>query len=230
MIGNKKVLAIIPARGGSKRVVNKNIREVAGIPLIGWTIKDLEKSKYIDHSYVSTDSRDIQKTAHAFNIDADPLRPEELATDHSSTVDVILDIVKHKKTGFDIILLLQPTSPLRSIEDIDNALEYFMEKGADSVISVCEADVHPSWCSPLPEDKNLEHLIKNVKAKRSQDLEKNYRLNGAIYIVSRERLLEELTFFTKTKSYGFIMSKLNSVDIDTEEDLMFAESLLLRKR
>src|SRR5690606_26687216 len=122
MINGKKVLAIIPARAGSKRIPNKNLRELCGTPLIGWTLKDLHKSKYIDHSYVSTDSLEIQKVASRYGIDADPLRSEDLASDTSSSIDVVLDIINERKKGYDIVVLLQPTSPLRRIEDIDAAL------------------------------------------------------------------------------------------------------------
>src|SRR5690554_143046 len=122
MIDGKKVIAIIPARAGSKQVINKNIRVISGIPLIGWTLKDLDKSKYIDLSFVSTDSSEIQTIAKGFGVDAEPLRPKGLASDLSKSIDVVLDVINVQKKGFDIVVLLQPTSPLRTIEDIDKAL------------------------------------------------------------------------------------------------------------
>lgn len=226
MLKGKKVLAIIPARAGSKRVVNKNIRDLGGIPLIGWTLKDLYKSKYIDHAYVSTDSPLIQEVARNYNVDCDPLRPDEFATDNASSADVVLDIINNVKTDFDIILLLQPTSPFRTIEDIDKALEYFIEKSANSVTSVCETECHPSWTSSLPDDHSMEMLIKNIQRKRSQDLNVSYRLNGAIYIISVKAFREAKAFFADSLAFAYIMSRKDSIDIDTEEDLLFAKCLL----
>lgn len=226
MINGKKILAIIPARAGSKRVVNKNVRELGGIPLIGWTLKDLKRSKYIDQSYVSTDSPLIQEVARKYSIDCDPLRPAELATDTASSADVVLDIIDNVKTDFDIILLLQPTSPFRSIEDIDRALEFFIEKSANSVTSVCETECHPSWTISLPDDHSMEDLIKNIQTKRSQDLDVYYRLNGAIYIISVKAFRAAKAFFADSMAFAYIMSRKDSIDIDTEEDLLFAKCLL----
>lgn len=226
MIDGKKILAIVPARSGSKRVKNKNIRDVEGLPLIGWTLKDLKKSKYIDHSYVSTDSVDIQNVAQAFGIDSEPLRTDEFSTDTASSIDVVLDIILNLKKDYDIVILLQPTSPLRKIQSIDEAIEFYLEKKARSVISVCETECHPSWTTALDGDKNLNDLIRNIQTKRSQDLETHYRLNGAIYISSVENLKVSKSFFSPDKSYAYIMSKMDSVDIDTEDDLMLAKMLI----
>ena len=227
MINGKKVLAIIPARAGSKRVINKNIRDVGGIPLIGWTLKDLHHSKYIDHSYVTTDSTKVQEIAKKFNIDCEPLRPSDLASDHASSVDVVMDVINDKKIGFDIIVLLQPTSPLRKVVDIDLALEFFIEKDAYSVTSVCEVESHPSWSSKLPTDNSMNEMIKNIQSKRSQDLETYHRLNGAIYITSVECFKKEKSFFAPKKAFAYIMNRKDSIDIDTEEDLIFANCLVM---
>jgi CMP-N,N'-diacetyllegionaminic acid synthase len=226
MINGKKILAIIPARAGSKRVLNKNTRELCGHPLIGWTLKDLKSSKYIDHCYVSTDSLDIQKIAKAYSVDCDPLRSSELSQDDTTTFDVVQDIIETKKKDFDILVLLQPTSPLRSLEDIDKSLEFFCEKNANSVTSVCEAESHPSWSSPLPEDKAMDELIKKLLLKRSQDLETYYKLNGAIYIISIDKFREAKAFFAKERAFAYLMKRTHSIDIDTEEDLLIAECLL----
>lgn len=226
MINGKKVLAIIPARAGSKRILNKNIRNLCEIPLIGWTLKDLHRSKYIDHSYVTTDSSVIQNIAIGFGVDAEPLRPVELASDTARTVDVVLDIINHRKKGYDIIILLQPTSPLRTIEDVDRALEFFVSRSALSLASVCEAESHPSWLSPLPEDLNMSKLIDGLQMKRSQDLTKHYRLNGAIYISTLDMIRQNESFFSPTNAYAFVMNRLASIDIDTEEDMLLAECLI----
>ncbi len=229
MINGKKILAIIPARAGSKRVVNKNIRDLAGTPLIGWTLKDLYKSKYIDHSFVTTDSSEVQKVANMYNIDCEPLRPTELASDTANSVDVVLDVINHRKKGFDIIVLLQPTSPLRQIDDIDKALELYMEKSANSVTSVCEVESHPSWSACLPDDRSMNEMIKKIKSKRSQDLETYHKLNGAIYIISVEDFKKEKSFFASSNAFAYVMSRKDSIDIDTEEDLSIANCILLDK-
>lgn len=221
MINDKKVLAIIPARAGSKRVKDKNIRELGGKPLITWTIEAAKASQYIDHTFVSTDSEIIQSIAKEYGVDAEPLRPAELATDTASSVDVVLDVL-NRKSDFDLIVLLQPTSPLRNHRHIDEAIELFVNKNANSVTSVCEAEVHPSWCAPVGEDLLIEQLVKNVQVKRSQDLETNYRLNGAIYIVDSETLSKDNSFFAKENAYAYKMARIDSVDIDTEEDFKLA--------
>lgn len=226
MINGLKILAIIPARAGSKRVINKNIRDLGGIPLIGWTLKDLNKSKYIDHSYVSTDSSEIQKVSESYKIDSHPLRPSEFASDTASSVDVVMDVIDHKKTGFDIIVLLQPTSPFRKIEDVDKAIEFFISKKAKSVTSVCETESHPSWSAKLPENHSMQEMIKNIQSKRSQDLEAFYRLNGAIYITTVNDFRQNKSFFAPEDAYAYVMKRIDSIDIDTEEDLLMAQGLV----
>ena len=225
MKNGKKILAIIPARGGSKRVLNKNSRKLGKYPLIGWTLRDLAKSKYIDHAYVSTDSKDLQKIAEEYKIDSHPLRPEHLATDTASSADVVLDIIHNQKPGYDLIILLQPTSPFRNIEDVDKAIDFFFEKSATSVTSVCETESHPSWSSALPENKSMDEMIKNIQGKRSQELQTFYRLNGAIYIVDVKTFSEQKRFFASSNAFAYIMSRIKSIDIDTEEDLEFAQCL-----
>lgn len=226
MLDGRKVLGIIPARAGSKRVLNKNVRDLNGKPLIVWTLQDLHKSKYIDHAYVSTDSSEIQKIAQDLGVDSDPLRPKDLATDSSSSFDVVLDVVTNKKPGYDIIILLQPTSPFRRIEDIDSSLEYYLQKNALSVTSVCSTETHSTWCSALPDDKSMNDMVKGIESKRSQDLEVEYKINGAIYIISIEAFKNSKSFFADTDAYAYVMSRKDSIDIDTEEDLLFAECLM----
>lgn len=229
MINGRKILAIIPARSGSKRVVNKNIRDLGGQPLITWTLKALSQSRYVDQFFVSTDSKDIQSIAREHGFDCEPLRPAELASDTANSVDVVLDIIKNVKPGFDIIVLLQPTSPFRTTMDLDSALEFFIEKSADSVTSVCESDIHPSWMSPLPADQSMTGMVKTIQKGRSQDLEKYYCLNGAIYIINSKAFISAGSFFAANHCYAYVMDRKNSVDIDTEEDLVLANCLLTKK-
>jgi len=227
MIDQKRILAIIPARAGSKRVKDKNLKDLAGKPLIAWTIEAAKASKYIDHIYVSTDSLEIQKISQDLDVDADPLRSDELATDISTSTDVILDVVTNLKTDFDIIVLLQPTSPLRVVGDIDQAIELYVAKQAKSVVSVCEAECHPSWVGAISDDLKMDELVSGLKAKRSQDLETFYRLNGAIYIMGAQDFKIDKTFYLKVGTYSYIMPRSHSIDIDTEQDFRLAQLMKL---
>ncbi len=226
MINNLRVLAIVPARAGSKRVKDKNIRELGGKPLIAWTLESLKKSKYLDDAFVSTDSIQIQGISEEYGIDCHPLRPAELATDTASINEVVLDVIKHKKFGFDIILLLQPTSPFRTAQDIDEALELLIRNNANSVISVCVTDVHPSWTLKLGDSLDMRELVENINSKRSQDLEKFYRLNGAIYAARLDEIRKAKSFYIKEKTLAHIMKRLDSIDIDSEEDFYLAKLLM----
>ena len=226
MYKDKSILAIIPARGGSKRLPNKNLLNLAGKPLIAWTIEAGKNSKYIDDVILSSDSDEILDTGKIYGITAIK-RPNFLATDTAKTEDVVLYHLKELDRKPDYFVLLQPTSPLRTSKHIDEAIDYMYNKNADAVISVCEVDHPVEWCNTLPEDKSLKNFIsKDVLGKRSQDLPKRYRVNGAIYIVNTDRFLEEKTFFIKDNIYAYVMDKFSSVDIDDEFDFKFAEFLI----
>jgi len=223
---NKSFLAIIPARGGSKRLPKKNILPLCGKPLISWTIDASVNSKYIDRTVVSTDCNkisNISKQSYAEVI----MRPDTLATDTASSFDAIMHVIDHINTKFDYIVLLQPTSPLRMSEHIDEAIETLIEKDADAVISVSPVEHSPLWSNTLPKDGNMQNFIRNeIKNKRSQDLPKYYRLNGAIYICDLKRLREEKSFFIEKKIYSYIMDSVSSVDIDNKIDFELAEILM----
>lgn len=226
MIDGKRVLAIVPARAGSKRVLNKNTKIICHKPLISWTFESIKEAKYIDSVFVSTDSQEVQKISEDYGFPKRSLRPNNLANDYATTVDVVIHTLGQVHEEYDILILLQPTSPLRTSADIERALELYVEKKSRSVVSVCELEGHPSWSSSLDKDMSLDKLRQNLSIKRSQDLEKYYRLNGAIYIVDVKSFLAEKTFFTNSDSYAYIMPKINSIDIDTEEDFFMADSLM----
>jgi len=221
----KKYLAIIPARGGSKRLPNKNILFLNGKPLIEWTIQAAKKSKYIDNIIVTSDSDKILEIAKHNDVLA-LKRPQELATDYATTVDVI----KHVLTEFneyEYIVLLQPTSPLRNEKHIDEAIEMLETKKADAVVSVCEMEHSPLWSNILHSDLSMKNFLREeIKNKRSQDLEKYYRLNGAIYICKKDKFLQENTLFLKDNIFAYIMDRKSSVDIDDEVDFKLAEVLI----
>ena len=225
MINNKRVLALVPARGGSKRIPNKNIIEFCGSPLINMTLKCSLNSEYIDEIVVSTDNKKISEVANKFDVEVIQ-RPNNISGDHSPTIDTILHVLEYKNNGFEIIVLLQPTSPLRTANDIDRALEYHQDKNSQSVISVCETEHNIQHINVLPESKNMKNFINENDVKtRTQDLTKHYRLNGALYIADIPSIKKNKTFFMGENTYAYIMDKINSIDIDDQYDLKVAEFL-----
>ena len=224
MFKNKSFLGIILARGGSKRLPRKNILELKGKPLIAWTIEAGLKSRYLDKVIVSSDDNEILSVAD--NYGADTLkRPEYLASDTATSFDAIKHVLECTD-DFDYVVLLQPTSPLRNNYHIDEAIELLGEKRADAIISVCEVDHSPLWSNKLPANGSLEGFLTKEANNRSQELDKYYRLNGAIYICEEERMLKENTLFIKDNIYAYIMDKKYSVDIDNEIDFRLVEILL----
>lgn len=225
MVHTKKFLAIIPARGGSKRLPRKNILDLAGKPLIAWTIEAALNSKYIDTVVVSSDDQEILAISAAYG--AKTLkRPKSLASDTATTFDTLYHAIDHYP-GYEYIILLQPTSPLRTVNHIDESIHLLFEKNADAIISVCKTDHNPLWSNTLPSDGNMCNFMKDeIKNLRSQDLPKYYRLNGAIYICKTQRLLEDKSFMLKDKIFAFEMDKKNSIDIDEEVDLEFVKFLM----
>ena len=226
MIDNKRILAIIPARGGSKRLPRKNILDLAGKPLIVWTIEAALKSEYIDHVIVSTEDDEIATISKKYGADIPFMRPNHIATDRSTSVDVVLHSINYfEKVGnhYDYIILLQPTSPLRAVQNIDQAIELLDSKKADAVISVCEAEHSPLWCNKIPKDGDMSNFIdESILNKRSQDMDKYYRLNGSIYLCNTERLQKEKTFFLKDSCIAYKMQPEQSVDIDSKSDSLQA--------
>lgn len=200
MYKNKRILALIPARGGSKRLSKKNIRPLSGEPLIARTIEQAKNSKYIDRIIVSTDDEEIAGISKKYGAEVPFLRPRELAADNSKSVDVILHAVERLKNNdsciYDLIILLQPTSPLRASEDIDKALELLFTKEAEAVVSVCK-DGH----------------------------EGSYKPNGAIYSASYNYIKKYGGFFGG-KTLDYVMPEDRSVDIDDETDFRLAEFLI----
>jgi CMP-N,N'-diacetyllegionaminic acid synthase len=218
---NKTFLAIIPARGGSKRLPRKNVLDLCGKPLITYSIEAGLKSKYIDKVMVTSDDEEILSISKEYGANTIS-RPEELASDIATTFDAVKHTIDNVEK-FDYIVLLQPTSPLRSEKHLDEAIELLQQKNADAVVSVCEMDHSPLWCNTLPEDGSMKTFLKEeLLNKRSQDLDKYFRLNGAIYICKMDKLLENKGFFLKDNIYAYKMDKKNSIDIDDEFDFELA--------
>ncbi|ELU1436637.1 acylneuraminate cytidylyltransferase family protein [Providencia rettgeri] len=229
MINNKKIIAIIPARGGSKRLPRKNILPLAGKPLINWTIEAALGSKYIDDVFVSTDDTEISHISKLAGISVPELRPQYLSTDTATTRDVILYTLNNFGYNADLVIILQPTSPLRNQIHIDEALELFERKKAFSVISVTPCEHPPQWSNTLPINNSLYNFIDPINSLRSQELEKYYRLNGAIYIYNIDKYKTDDKISFCDKSYAYIMNNHNSIDIDSAFDFDIASFLVEKK-
>ena len=227
MYQNKTFVGIIPARGGSKRLPRKNVLDLNGKPLISYSIEAGLNSKYIDKVIVSSDDKEILKISKDYNAETIN-RPSKLAEDNSTTFDAINHTLKNINR-YDYVVLLQPTSPLRDEKHIDEAIELLEEKKADAIVSVCEMDHSPLWSNILPKDGNMSNFLRDeVLNRRSQDLEKYYRLNGAIYICKTDKLLEIEGFFLKDNIFSYLMDRESSIDIDEKID--FEIATVLQKR
>lgn len=223
MYNGKKFLGLIPARGGSKGIPHKNIKDLCGKPLIAYTIEAGLKSKYIDYLLVSTDDKVIADIARNYGASVPFLRPAELAEDTSKTIDVVVHAIeKLKNMGmtFDTLVLLQPTQPLRTSYDIDQAVETYIKNHCEPLVSVSPVDDHPLLIRSIKDDR-LIPLINASSTCRRQDMELYYRVNGCIYINEVDCINENTSFNDNVVPY--IMEKEHSVDIDDPCDLVIAQ-------
>ena len=230
MFKSKTFLALIPARSGSVRLPRKNLLNLSGKPLIAWSIETALKSKYIDRIVVSTDDPEIAETSKRFGADVPFLRPPELATNDAKSIDVVIHALRYLETKlerFDYLLLLQPTSPMRTADHIDSAVEFLSEARIDAVIGVTEVDHPTEWTNILPSDLSMDKFFdRNWIERCSQDLPTRYRINGALYLCNCERILKEKSMFFRNNVKAFVMDRAASVDIDTQFDLTIAQYLL----
>lgn len=225
------MIAIIPARGGSKGLPGKNLKELNGKPLIAYSIEAALSAKGIDEIVISTDSQEIADVAVKYGAICPFLRPPELATDTAQVVDSYIYTIEKLNAEYHFNIqefaVLQPTSPLRTSEDIEGALSLFLEKKADSVLSYVE-EAHPiTWHKYVSEEGKFSDIFSEDETKNRQDYRKSYYPNGAVYIFSFE-LIKRKKYFSEN-SYAYIMPYRKSIDIDTAEDFAYAEFLLARK-
>ncbi|MEL6255797.1 MAG: acylneuraminate cytidylyltransferase family protein [Bacteroidota bacterium] len=226
------MLAIIPARGGSKGLPGKNIKNLLGKPLIAWTIEAALKSSSLSRLIISTDDPKIAEIAISYGADCPFMRPEELATDSAKAIDTYIYTLDRlmSESGIDIpnFMVLQPTSPLRTANDIDEAVELFKEKKADSVISYVE-EAHPiGWHKYVNDEGKLEEVQIQNQLLNRQAHRKSYYPNGSIYVFSYE-LIKSGKYFSDN-SYAYIMDRFRSVDVDVQDDFDYAEFLLMKKQ
>lgn len=225
MFNNKRILAIIVARGGSKGVPGKNIRMVGDKPLIAWIIEAAKGSKHIDLLILSSDDSSIIKIAKKWGCNVPFTRPAELAGDDSPVSDTIVHVMK-KIPGYDYVLCLQPTSPLTQSKDIDGCIEFIITNGVRSVVSVTQPDKSPYWMFKMDKgDKLIPVMDNKYLEKRRQDLPDTFIPNGAIYIAESNWFLKHQSFYSKA-TYGYKMPQKRSLDIDTEIDFAVLERVL----
>lgn len=227
MFGKQKILALIPARGGSKGIKDKNIISLAGKPLIAYSIEAAKKSKYIDSIVVTTDSEKIAEVAKRYGARVPFLRPAELAADTSKTIDAVLHAIKTLKSmgeNYDTLVLLQPTQPLRTTDDIGKAIELYYESGENGLVSISSVDDSPLLIRSIDEDGKLINLLSQNSTCRRQDMPNYYKVNGCIYINKIDEINENTSF--NDNKVPFIMDKEHSIDIDELSDLWMAEYYL----
>jgi N-acylneuraminate cytidylyltransferase len=212
-----RLLAIIPARGGSKGLPRKNLLLAGGKPLIAWTIDVAKKSKYISSIALTSDDDEIIEVGKVLGCDYLIKRPIELATDTASSVDVVLHALS-ELPDYDYVILLQPTSPLRTSTDIDAAFDLLKSSNVPCCLSVTEAEQSPYWMYRLDEAGKMTSLLSSREMpSRRQDLPSVFILNGAIYIANVSWLIQSKSFFGGD-SIGYQMPKNRSIDIDTIDD------------
>ncbi len=228
-----RVLGVIPARGGSKGIPKKNIKPLAGLPLIAYSIRAAKKSRYLTDCIVSSDNTKIISVSRKYGAVTPFTRPSRLATDRASSLSVLkhaVNFMEKKQGRYDFIVLLQPTAPLRTSQDIDRSIMLLRDSKADSVISVSEiSDPHPGKTMQIHKGTLKPFLPKFWhEGIRRQDLPRVFALNGAVYAVRRDTLMKKHSLWGK-KSLAYVMPVERSVNIDSKIDLALAE-LYLRKK
>ena len=220
-------IAIIPARSGSKGLKDKNIKELNGIPLIGYSIQAAKESKLFSRVMVSTDSETYAEISRQLGAEVPFLRSKAMSSDTAGSWDVVKEVLQQYNEQFDTVCLLQPTSPLRQAEDIINGYKALEEKQADAITAVCEMDHSPLWSMTLNDDHSLMSFREKTVDLPRQKLPVYYRINGALYIRKIAYLQDDIEILD-SKEFAYIMDRSRSVDIDTLEDFEYAEYLMKR--
>jgi N-acylneuraminate cytidylyltransferase len=225
MIAGQTVLGIIPARGGSKTVPHKNLKPLAGKPLIAWTIEAAQKSQYIDRLILSSEDPHIIKAASELGCEVPFVRPIELAWDDTPGILPVIHAIEALQERYNYVVVLQPTSPLRTTADIDECISYCVQHQATTCISVAPVTEHPYWMYTLTDNHRLAPLIQMKKSfERRQDLPAVFSENGAVYIAQADYLLKEKSFINDL-TLAYIMPVERSIDIDNEIDIQICSFL-----
>ncbi|WP_374322066.1 acylneuraminate cytidylyltransferase family protein [Aquipseudomonas alcaligenes] len=223
---DKTVLGLITARGGSKGLPRKNVLSVGGKPLIGWTVEAAKQSSLLDRIVLSSDDEEIIHVAKALGCEVPFRRDAALSGDAASSADVIIDCLQ-RLSGYDYVVLLQPTSPLRTAEDIDAAIRQCIDSGAPACVSLSEAQESPFWMYSLEDGRAIRPIMGGHYSRR-QDLPPVYVLNGAVYVAQTRWFLLYRNFIS-LDTHGYIMPLERSLDIDTAADLELLEEIFRRK-
>lgn len=225
------VLCVITARSGSKGLPGKNIKKLGGAPLICYSVKQASRSNLITHAIISTDDKKIAAVARKCGGNVPFLRPKKLAQDTTPHLPVIQHAIQEAEklfeATFDYVVIFQPTSPFRTIDDIDGTLRKLVETNADSAVSICEVDTHPSKIKVFDGDFVSDFVPESKKGARRQDLKTYYRRSSAVYATKRDIIMKKDSLYGK-KIAGHVVPKNRSVDIDTIEDFERAELMLKR--
>ena len=226
MIQGKSVIAIIPARSGSKRLPKKNILPLSGKPLIAWTIQAALSSNYIDKCIVSTDCDEIANLAKEYGASVPFMRPSKLATDQTSSSSVYLHVLETLQEDYDIAIFLQPTSPLRLASDIDQSLEIMLSSESPSIVSVGKSKHPANWHISLDSNQKIKSTLDKVLDQYNGITNDHiYYFNGAIKAINVEHYIKERTFFSDN-TVVYVMPQKRSIDIDTDIDFKLAELLI----
>ena len=226
-----KILALITARAGSKRLPGKNIKILGNKPLISWSIETIKKSNEIVDILLSTNDKEVFNIGRKEKLLTPWMRPEELSLDTSSSVDVAIhaiDWYENEYGKIDGLILIQPTSPFRTIETIQKGIKAFCDSEGKTIIGVNETHSHPSWTFKIKNNTMNPFLLDNGINMRSQDLEKAYVVNGSFYLISPSVLREKKSFFSDNTIPLVINSKKEALDIDNKDDWALAEFYLNR--
>ena len=224
MIGDAQVLAVIAARGGSKGLPGKNLLALGGRPLIEWSVAAARQSGHVDRVILSSDDDAIIAAATAVGCEAPFVRPAALAQDDSSMVDVVVHALDQLADDYGYVVLLQPTSPFRTADDIDGALRTCHEAGAASCVSVCPPPKSPLWMYSIGPEGRLVPAMASSNTARRQELPSYWALNGAVYVVRSDWFRQARTFID-AGTLAYPMPPERSVDIDTQLDFVFAEAI-----
>ncbi len=234
MYKNKTFLAIIPARGGSKGLPGKNIKELCGKPLIAWSIEAGLKCKYLDEVMVTTDYQNIVEVSKQYGAIVPFLRPNKLASDTTTSFDAIKHTIEYYKNElnkeFDYIVLLEPTSPLRESSDIDKAIEVLLDSDVDSIVGICRTEDQNPVFLVLKNEKSFisGYENKEMKVLRRQDIKDVYFFEGTIYISKTNVLLDKKTFYHEN-TIGYEVPKYKSLEIDDMDDFVMVEAIMKHK-
>ena len=228
MISGNSVLGVILARGGSKGLPRKNVRDLAGKPLIAWTIEAGHESEYLDQLILSSDDEEIMEVAKEYGCEVPFRRPVELAKDDTLSMDALLHAMD-QMPEHDYVVLLQPTSPLRTAEDIDATIERCHRMEAPVCVTVTETDEPPQWMYTLDDEERLEPVLDpDESVTRRQETPVTYVINGAVYVAGAE-WLQEMREFLCEGTTAYEMPRQRSIDIDDEFDMIICKALIVTK-